>query len=93
VKSAHLAHLVKNVHRALHAKTASHAAIVKSVQFVNCASLWMPLQPLLPRLRLLLQPLKNVRLASHVKNALHALRVKNVSHVLNKRLPPLLKKS
>jgi hypothetical protein len=90
VKSAHLAHLAKNVHRARHAKTASHVAIVKNARYVNCASLWIPLRPLPPPQ---LQPLKSVQLASHVKNALHALRVKNVSHVQNKPLPPSLKKS
>jgi hypothetical protein len=87
VKSAHHAHLVKNVHRAHLAKIASHVASVKN-ECVNCANLWMPrLQPL-P----LLRPLKSVRLASHVKNVLRAHRVKNVSHVPSK-LPPLPKKS
>jgi hypothetical protein len=74
---------VKNVHRALLAKIASHVAIVKSVRFVNCASLWMPLRP--PLLPLL--PLKSVQLVRHVKNVLHAHRVKNVSHVPSKPKP------
>jgi hypothetical protein len=87
VKSAHHAPLVKNVPRALHAKIASHEATAKSVRFVNCVSLWMPLQLSLPPSRLLPLPLKSVQLASHVKNALHAHRVKNVSHVPSKRLP------
>jgi hypothetical protein len=93
VKSAHHAPLVKNVlravknvHHAPRVKIASHVASVKNALFVNCASLWMQLQPLL-------LPLKSVQLASHVKNVLHAHRVKNVSHVPSKPLPPLLKKS
>ncbi|MNR32589.1 hypothetical protein D3C85_1501870 [compost metagenome] len=80
---------MKNVHRVLRAKTASHVASAKSA-YVNCVSHWMPLRsPPLP----LLPPLKNVRPASHVKNALHAHRVKNVNHVPSKPLPPLPKKS
>ena len=82
---------MKNVHRALRVKIASHVASVKNAS-VNCANLWMPLRPL-RLLRPSLLPLKSVQLASHVKNALHAHRVKNVSHVQNKPLPPSLKKS
>jgi hypothetical protein len=84
-KNAHHALLVKNVRRVLRAKIASLVASAKNA-FANCASLWMPLQPLL-------LPLKSVQLASHAKNALHARRVKNVNHVPNKLPQPQPKKN
>jgi hypothetical protein len=70
-------------------KTASHVASVKNV-YVNCASHWTPLRPLL--LPLSLPPLKSVRPVSRVKNALRALRVKSVNRAPNKPLPSLKKK-
>ncbi|MNO96929.1 hypothetical protein D3C76_886200 [compost metagenome] len=79
---------MKNVHRALRVKIASHVASVKNA-FVNCASLWMPLRLLRPPLL----PQKSVQLASHVKSVLHAHRVKSVSLVPNKLPPPLPKKN
>ena len=46
-KSAHLAPHVKSVLHAHPVKSASHVAIVKTVRYVNCVSLWMPPPPLL----------------------------------------------
>jgi hypothetical protein len=79
---------VKNVLHVHRAKTASHVASVKNV-YVNCASLWTPLQLQQPPQPL---PLKSVRPVSHVKSAHRVRRVKSVNRVPSRPLLPSLKK-